>query len=180
MLELGGMWKMSERARQALVSAGEISSPGDEWPEEPDEFNGLRFGMSEGAAARVVELGECIQKIGPMLAVKARLKLGHLDVAGRLDFHADRLVHISGEFDIACWEFVKSEFVLRYGAPHHLSSKISPQWGLFEELSWSGGRIAIGLSGFPSGARAGCFYLDASCDVYTQYLKTESSGSREL
>jgi hypothetical protein len=161
MKNLGGVWKMGRRARQALVSAGEIAIPPDAWPQEPDGFDGLKFGMSPGEVAGIIELGERISLDHLNVAFQVRLNIGSLGVAGRLDFHSDQLIMVSGEFDIAGWDSVRSNFMERYGIAHRQKKSLS-DGRPFEELSWSSDWLEIGLQGSLGLGETGRFHFGPS------------------
>jgi hypothetical protein len=160
----GGVWKMSYRARQALVSAGEIAIPPDAWPQEPNAFDRLKFGMSMEEAAGVIGLGECISFYVLGATFKVRLNIDTIDVVGRLDFCSDRLVGVSGEFDMAGWETVKAIFVGRYGSPHDRQKDRLSDGCPVEEFYWSSDWIEVGLRGLLGRGENGRFHLGPSSD----------------
>jgi hypothetical protein len=168
-----GIWKMAVRARQALVSAGEIVIPPLDWAQEPCGFEGLMFGISLEEAAKTIDLGERIALDYINTAYKVRLNIDSIDAVGRLDFHADRLIMMSGEFDIAGWEPFKGIFMKRYGVPHYHEETRLKDGCLFEEFYWSSDWITVGLKGVPRRGGTGSFHLGPSSDAHTQHLKRQ-------
>jgi hypothetical protein len=173
MKKSGGNWKMSGRARQALVSAREIVIPPLDWAQEPCAFEGLKFGMSLDEVTGMIELRERIALDYINTAYEVRLNIDSIEAVGRLDFHADRLVMVSGEFNIADWGSFKEIFVRRYGVPHYHQEAHLEDGCLLEEFYWSSDRITVGLSGVPRREGSASFHLGPSSDTHTQHLKRQ-------
>lgn len=169
-----GAWMMGERARHALVAAGELSVPPPDWLQEPQQFESLKFGMTMAEAEQVIDFGERFQAGLNSTAVRVPLVVSSVAAVGRLDFHADRLISLSGEFDIPGWLAIKAIFVERYGSPHYFLEKARTEWGRFEELYWISDWIQIGLTGSPDGLGVGRFHLAPSSHTFADYLQTQT------
>ena len=175
-----GGGKMMEKAKRKLAPCSqEEYKPPDGWAQEPDDFNGLKLGMTKAEAESRVILGKCTVTTQEIPGFPTRenflyettLHVGGLEIPGEILFIEDRLINFGGKFDKSHWDAVKSAFIELYGRPHcdrreeMIVDRGALEVALYQRLDWHGGRVWIGLLDFPDAANFGRFYFQQNPTV---------------
>jgi hypothetical protein len=129
-----------------------VPFPADHWPQEPDGFNGLKFGSTQAETEQTIKLESCENiRYGNLtckttLTVAGKTFSGNILFAGPYDPKTDALIgerhltHITASIGKAEFAFVKAAFIKMYGQPHHVGD-----FGGGEHLTWTGNKAEIGL-----------------------------------
>jgi hypothetical protein len=170
MWDRSGGKKMREKAKRKLASyPQEVYTPPGGWAEEPDDFNGLKLGMTKEEAERHVSFGKYTVTTPEIPGFPTRehfvydttLHVAGLAIPGGVLFVEDRLIHFGGKFHKSHWNAVKSAFIERYGRPHCDRREMFER-GLDQTLEWHGERVSIRLLDFPDGENLGRFVFQGT------------------
>jgi hypothetical protein len=159
--------KMAEKLRRKLVCTQDVYEPPGGWTQEPDNFAGLKLGMTKAEAERHVTFGKCTVTTQDIPGFPTRenylyettFKVGGLSTPGEVLFIKDRLVNLGGEFDKSLWDVVRPAFIDFYGRPHSDERREIFEQGLSRRLEWQGDRVQIGLLDFPDGTTLSRFWF---------------------
>jgi hypothetical protein len=159
--------KMVEKARQKLFHARDEYTPPDGWTQEPDDFRGIRLGMTKVEAERQISFGKCTVTKHDFPDIPnpeyflydTTLDVAGLTIPGQVLFIEDRLINLGGKFDRSHWDTVKSAFIDLYGRPHCDERREIFEQGLSRRLEWQGDRVQIGLLDFPDGTTLSQFWF---------------------
>ena len=171
--------KMLEKAKRKLApcTQDEYKPPGG-WTQEPDDFNGLKLGMTKAEAERHVTFGKCTVTKNDFPDIpnpehflyETTLSIAGLNIPGEALFIEDRLINLGGKYDKCHWDAVKSAFTELYGRPHcdRREEMIWDRWllekTLCQTVDWSGERVWIRMLNFPGHDFAN-FYFQRSLTV---------------
>lgn len=131
-----------EQMRKGLTNAPppnneRLGKPPDAWPQEPDGFNGLKFGATVSEVRTKTVFGSCLAESFGDVTCSTAISVGDVATNISLTFTNDHLTRFSGTFPSSKLNQLRDIFLHWYGNPIRTDEFF---W------NWSGSRVQISLS----------------------------------
>jgi hypothetical protein len=151
------------------------------WPQEPEDFKGLKFGMSVDEVRKIMPFGQYACSSLPTVYL-CRFPVDPF--VFWLSFENGKLANIAGDFDPNEFDSLEEVFVSKYGKPRSAeNSSIQNRMGaLFQqrELTWSGDVFTIFLGRYGAKLTEGILSVQSTPAILARQKQAEEKKKHIL
>lgn len=152
------------------------------WPQEPDGFKGIRFGMSQDEARQANQNVTCPTSSSTTCFL--RLDFGSFNVQAYFRFTLDGMSSVSASFDSSRFDEIKEAFEEKYGKPDSDDTEtVSTRAGARltnERLRWTGRKVYILLERYGSSIGEGLLGISLQSDLEWRVRKEREAAKKAL
>jgi hypothetical protein len=168
------------------LAAGQTTNAGNDiqrktWPHEPEDFKGLKFGMTVEEVRKIMPFG---QYACSSLSTGYLCRFASDPFVFWFNFENGKLATVNGDFDPAMFGLLEEAFVSKYGKPQKAeNSTIQNRMGAAfdqREITWAGNVFAISLHRYGAKVTEGLLVVESTQAVLRRQKQLEDKTKHIL